>query len=338
MSSPKRRSVTYPVLFSAALLTISLTGFLSNLHFTVRFADVTPGLRFRSDPDSLFVRSATVFETTSGESTPTKLAQAMSFLSTRYGLTAACPPVPVVDIPNSNFFTGNIVLVNGAWAFYRTEDLNGGPCPATNLDPRTPALFMETIRQSGDFEVEMSVSGIPILWTPDWSTVQVLMLPFKDHLVVGGTYAAEHGFYELNEINPADLTSPFDDVLLGTMVLDWGWFKRNIAFESIEPNTTTPSGAKRQTLLLNSSLFGTGIFDVSFSAFATDWAPDPELTGNPQIGVPRNPILTPRHINFRYVGTATFPFDPATYVHATCHNDFSNPNFLQICPPNVPQD
>jgi hypothetical protein len=320
------------------MLIMPFSGLLSNTHFTVRFDDETPGLRFRNDPDSLFVRSATVFEEETGQSTATVLNEAMSFLSTRYGLQAACPPVPVVDVNKSNFLTGQIVMAAGAWGFYRAVDLAGGPCPATNLDPRQPVLFMETIRQQGDYDVDMEIRNIPLLWTPDVTIVQVLILPFKTNTMLGGTFAAEHGDYTLEEIFPADLTTPFDDVLYGTMVLDWGMFRHKVGFRALEPNTTTPSGAKRQTLLLQSSLFGTGVYDVAYSAFAIAWAEDPELTGNPVIGVPRNPILTPSVINFRYTGTATFPYDPATGVHATCTNDFSNPSHLRICPDNVPQN
>jgi len=336
MSNHTRRNAKVPILLGVMLL-FPLGGTLSNLHFSVRFDDETPGLRFRSDPGSHFTRSATAFETETGRSTATILADAVDYLDDRYGITAACPPVPAVDLNNSDFINGIIVMVDGAWGIYRSEDLMGGPCPTTTLDPRTPALYLETIRQEADYDVDMEINGLPLLWTPDVSIIQVLVLPIKDGIELGGTWADEHGSYELTELNPAVLTDPYDDVIFGVMKLDWGFFRHQIEFESLEPNTTTPMGAKRQTLLLTSSLFGTGVYDAAYSAFATSWAEDPELTGNPVLGIPRNPYLVPKTINFRYVGTATFPYDPATSVHSICTNDFSNPSHLKICPENVPQ-
>jgi hypothetical protein len=336
MSKEKRRNKSMPVMLGVMLF-LPISGMLSNLHFTVRFDDETPGLRFRDEPGSHFERSATMFEQETGRSTATVLADSVDFLATRYGLVAACPPVPAVDLTNSDFINGNIVMVDGAWGIYRTEDLAGGPCPTTTLDPRSPALYLETIRQKADYDLDMQINGLPILWTPDVSIVQVLVLPILDGLELGGTWADEHGYYELTELNPAVLTDPYDDVIFGVMVLDWGFFEHQIELESLEPNTTTPAGAKRQTLLMTSSLFGTGVYDVALSAFATEWDEDPEATGNPAIGIPRNPYLTPSRINLRYVGTATFPFDPATSAHALCTNDFSDPMHLEICPENVPQ-
>ncbi len=336
MSNEKSRDVRLPAMLGI-MLALPFSGALSDLHFTVRFDDETPGLRFRDDPDSLFVRSATIFEEETGRSTATVLGDAVEFLATRYGIEAACPPVPAVDFNRSDFINGNIVMVDGAWGIYRAEDLNGGPCPTTTLDPRVPGLYLETIRQKADFDVDMELAGIPLLWTPDVTLVQVLVLPIDAAVELGGTWADEHGGYALTALNPALLTDPYDDFIFGVMVLDWGIYEHQIEFASLEPNTTTPSGAKRQTLVLNSDLFGTGIYDVSLSAFATEWAEDPELTGNPVLGIPRNPYLTPSRINFRYVGTATFPFDPATSAHSTCTNDFSDPARLRICPENAPQ-
>jgi hypothetical protein len=321
------------------MLAIPLTGLLSDVHMTVRFNDETPGLRFRDDPESLFVRKATAFEEEAGQSTAQVLADAMEWLGTRYGVEAACPATPVVDVFNSDFttFPPTILFTNGAWAFYTEADLEGGPCPQTTLDPRQPTFYMETIRQQGDFDVDLQIAGVPVLWTPDVTIVQVLVLPNKPGIALGGTYAEEHGDYVLNPLNPADLTAAYDDFIYGTMVLDWGILTRKIHVESIEPNTTTPAGTKRMTLLLDSDTFGTGLYEANYAAFAIEWDADPELTGNAALGVPRNPILTPSRIHFHYTGTATFPFDPATYVHATCTNDFSDPSNLRVCPPGVPQ-
>jgi hypothetical protein len=321
------------------MLAFPFAGALSNVHLTVRFDDETPGLRFRDDPESLFVRDATVFEDEAGQDTAQVLADAMAWLGTRYGVEAACPATPVVDVFNSDFttFPPTVLFTNGAWAFYTEADLAGGACPQTTLDPRQPTFYMETIRQQGDFDVDLEVGGIPVLFSPDATIVQVLVLPNKPGIALGGTYADAYGDYVLNPLNPADLLTPYDDFIYGTMVLDWGFFTQKIHVESIEPDTVTPAGGKRMTLQLESDTFGTGLYEATYAAYALEWDADPELTGNAALGVPRNPILTPSRINFHYVGTATFPFDPATYVHSVCTNDFSDPNNLRICPTGVPQ-
>jgi hypothetical protein len=323
----------------SVMLAVPLIGSLSDVNLTVRFNDETPGLRFRDDPDSLFVRSATVFEDDAGQSTPDVLADAMAWLGTRYGVEAACPATPVVDVFNSDFTTvpPTILFTNGAWAFYTEADLEGGACPQTSLDPRQPTFYMETIRQEGDFDVDIAIGGLPLLWGPDVSIIQVLVLPNKPGIELGGTYVAEHGAYTLNALNPADLLTPYDDFIYGTMVLDWGLFTQNIHVESLEPDTVRPMGEKNMTLLLESDTYGTGLYEASYAAFALEWDADPELTGNAALGIPRNPILTPSRINFHYTGTATFPFDPASFTHATCTNDFSDPNNLRVCPAGVPQ-
>ncbi|MCA9576627.1 MAG: hypothetical protein R3B40_12480 [Polyangiales bacterium] len=278
----------------------------------------------------------TVFEEVAGQDTPTILGETVQFLAERYGVIAACAPVPVIDINNSDFITGNFVLADGAFALYTADDLAGGPCPQTNLDPRQPSFYLETIEQSGDFEVSLSARGIPLPIHSDVTLVQVLILPAKSGLVLGGTYAADHGPYELIPLDPSDLTVPYDDLLYGTMVVDWRARRTLIHFESLEPNTTTPAGGKRQTMLLESPLFGTGVYEATYRAMARSWAEDPELTGNPVIGVPRNPILTPRRVDFRYHGAARFPYVPETGVHAPCESDFSDPAHLEICPSSAP--
>lgn len=333
MLTPARIKALTGLALVTALSAGAITG---ETRLTIDFSGDVAGLRYRQDPDSLFRRSATVFEEVAGQSTPAILGETLQYLDERFGVVAACPPVPVIDINRSDFLTGNFVLADGAFALYTADDLAGGPCPQTNLDPRLPSFYLETIAQTGDYEVALRVRGIPLPIQTDVTLVQVLILPAKDGLVVGGTYAEDHGPYELQELDPSDLTVPFDDLLYGTMVLDWRFREHLIHFESLEPNTTTPAGGKRQTLLMNSSIFGTGVYEVAFRAMAREWAEDPELTGNPVIGIPRNPILTPRRIDFRYHGAARFPYAPETGVHAPCESDFSDPLRLEICPATAP--
>ncbi|MBC7170896.1 MAG: hypothetical protein H5U40_00625, partial [Polyangiaceae bacterium] len=204
MSTVHRARKGFPLMLGAMLF-MPLSGQLSNAHFTLRFDDETPGLRFRDDPDSLFARSGTMFEQETGRSTATVLANSLEFLEERYGIDAACPPVPAVDLNRSDFMNGNIVMVDGAWGVYRAEDLAGGPCPTTTLDPRAPAVYLETIRQEADFDVDMEINGLPLLWTPDVTIVQVLVLPIKD-ITVGGSWGEQHGEYQLTKLNPALLT------------------------------------------------------------------------------------------------------------------------------------
>jgi len=311
--------------------------FRSDIRIGVSFQGETPGLRFRSDPDSLFVRSATIFESRLGMNTSEVLGSTGEYLEERFGITSSCAPIPVVDVFRSNFLTGDIRLTDGAWALYTDADLAGGPCPTTTLEPRQPSYYMETILQRGDYRVDLELGGFRLPVEPDVELVQVLVLPAKAGLVAGGTFAAEHGAYELHAIAPADLTVPFDDMIFGYMKLDFGHGVREIVhFESLEPDTTSPSGYKSQTLLLESSTFGTGIYAADYAAMATSWAPDPELTGNPVLGIPRNPMLTPRRVNFRYQGRALFPYEPSHGVHAPCVDDFSDPLNLKICPASVP--
>jgi hypothetical protein len=159
----------------------------------------------------------------------------------------------------------------------------------------------------------------------------VLVLPGKPGLELGGTYAAEHGSYTLVPITPADLTVPYDDIIYGYMRLSWGSLREDIQIESIEPNGTTAAGYKTQTLLLSSPTFGTGVYVADYAAMAVSWAPDPELIGNAGIGLPANPILTPRRVNFRYQGRARFPYAPSQGVHAPCVADATH-----FCPPSLP--
>jgi hypothetical protein len=319
---------------ASLLLSLPLLGshFASDARVSVSFQGEVPGLRFRNDPGSLFVRSSTNFETQLGQSTPAALAGTVEYLEERFGIETSCPVVPVVDVFRSNFLTGNIVMADGAWAFYTDADLAGGPCPVTTLEPRQPSFYLETILQRGTYTVDVELGGLHFPISPSAKIVQVLILPSKSGIVVGGTYAAEHGAYTLVPISPADLTVPFDDMIYGTMRLDWGHFREDIALESLEPNTTSPAGNKSQTLLLSSPRFGTGIYVADYSASAVSWAADPELTGNPVLGIPRNPILTPRRVNFRYQGRALFPYEPASGVHVACVSDFSNPANLKVCP------
>lgn len=311
--------------------------FRNDVRLSVSLQDEVPGLRFRSDPDSLFVRSATVFENRLGMNTASVLGDTHEYLEERFGIEASCPPIPVVDVFNSDFLTGDIRLTDGAWALYTDSDLAGGPCPTTTLEPRQPSFYLETILQRGDYRVDLELGGFRLPIEPDVELVQVLVLPAKPGLVVAGTFAAEHGSYELAPIAPADLTVPFDDLVFGYMRVDFGHGAREVIhFESLEPDTTSPSGYKAQTLLLESPTFGTGIYSADYAAMATSWAPDPELTGNPVLGIPRNPILTPRRVNFRYQGRALFPYAPESGVHSPCVDDFSDPANLRICPASVP--
>jgi hypothetical protein len=300
------------------LLSLPLLGshLASNVRVSVSFQGEVPGLRYRNDPGSLFIRSSTNFETQLGQSTPAALAGTVEYLEERFGIETTCPVVPVIDVFRSDFLTGNIVMADGAWAFYTADDLAGGPCPTTNLDPRQPSFYLETILQRGSYTVDLSVGPLHLPISPSAKIVQVLVLPAKPGLVVGGTYAAEHGAYTLVPISPADLTVPFDDMIFGTMRLEWGGFREDIALESLEPNTTSPAGHKSQTLLLDSPRFGTGVYVADYSAMA--------------------PYLTPRRVNFRYQGSALFPFNPATDVHAHCVSDFSDPANLKICPDSAP--
>lgn len=311
--------------------------FRSDIRLGVSFQGEVPGLRFRSDADSLFQRSATVFESRLGMNTGEVLGDTGEYLEERFGVEASCAPIPVVDVFRSNFLTGDIRLTDGAWALYTDADLAGGPCPTTTLEPRQPSYYLETIRQRGDYRVDLEFGGFALPIEPDVELIQVLVLPAKPGLVVGGTFAAEHGAYTLNAISPADLTVPFDDMIFGYMRVDFGRGVREIIhFESLEPDTTSPSGYKAQTLLLESPTFGTGIYSADYAAMAVSWAPDPELTGNAVLGIPRNPILTPRRVNFRYQGRANFPYVPAHGAHSVCVSDFSDPANLKICPNDVP--
>lgn len=331
-----------PARKSAALVgtALALPLFLGHqggpIRFSIDFQGEVPGLRYRNEPGSLFKRSATAFETELGMSTAAELQGAVNYLATRYGIQAACPPMPMVDVFRSDFMTGNIVMTDGAWAIYTEQDLGGMGCPQSSLDPRQPTFYFETIVQKGDFHVDMSVGEIAVPVHPDVKLVQVLMLPARAGIQLGGTYAAEHGPYELVPIQPADLTEPYDDLLYGEMRFSWGRFHETVHFESIEPNTTTPMGGKRMTFGLSHPRFGTGIYEATYNAYATSWGPDPELTGNAALGIPRNPILTPRTINFRYTAAGRFPHSPSYNVHSPCTNDFSNPANLAICPPDVP--
>lgn len=323
---------------TGVFLTIPFAGFLANtdVRLGVSYQGEVPGLRFRDDPASLFKRSATVFETELGKSTQTVLGEATEYLEERFGVESPCPLVPVVDVFRSDFLTGNIVLTDGAWALYTADDLAGGPCPVTTLEPRQPSFYLETILQRGNYRVDLEIGPVRLPVEPQVKIVQVLVLPAKPNLVVGGTYAAEHGAYTLVPIDPSDLTVPFDDLIYGYMRLSWGNLRETIQIESLEPNHTSPSGYKAQTLLFASPTFGTGIYVADYAAMATSWAPDPELTGNPVLGIPRNPILTPRRVNFRYQGRARFPYDPGDGVHAPCVSDFSDPANLKICPSTLP--
>lgn len=308
----------------------------SDVRLGVSFQGEVPGLRYRNDPDSLFVRSAHNFETQVGQSTPAMLAETTEYLEERFGFTTHCPLVPVVDVFRSDFATGHVVMTDGAWAMYTDADLAGGPCPVTTLEPRQPSFYLETILQRGSYRVDLALGVLRLPIEPSVKIVQALVLPAKAGLVTGGTFAAEHGAYELVPLNPADLTEPFDDLIYGTMRLDWGRFHEDIHVESLEPDTTSPSGYKAQTLLMQSHTFGTGIYQADYAAMAVSWAADPELTGNPLLGIPRNPILTPRRVYFRYQGQAVFPYSPAHGVHAPCVSDFGDPSNLRICPSDVP--
>jgi len=309
-----------------------------SVRMSIRLADEVPGLRYRDDPDSLFRRSATVFEDELGMSTEDELSGAVAFLADRFGIVAACPLMPVLDIAHSDFLSGNIVFTDGAHALYVEEDLAGGPCPASPFDPRQPSFYLETISQKGDYTVDLAIDSFHLPVAPSATFVQVLVLPVKTGLALGGSYFEDHGPYELIPLAPADLTEPYDDILYGELRLSWfgGFFSETVHFESLEPNTTTPAGGKRNTFRLESDAWGTGFYEATYRAMATEWAEDPELTGNPVLGIPRNPILTPRYVNFRYEGTGDFPFDPATFAHAPCQSDFSDPNHLEICPPGIP--
>jgi hypothetical protein len=324
---------------AGVFLTVPFAGSLfssSDVRLSVSYQGEVPGLRFRNDAGSLFKRSKTIFETELGRSTPTVLNETTEFLEERYGIETTCPLVPVVDVFRSDFLTGNIVMTDGAWALYTAEDLAGGPCPETTLEPRQPSFYLETILQRGPFRADLEVGQIHVPFEPAVKIVQVLVLPAKPGLELGGTYAVEHGAYTLVPLSPADLTVPYDDILYGYMRLSWGSLREDIQIESLEPNTTSPAGYKSQTLLFASPTFGTGVYVADYAAMATSWAADPELTGNPVLGIPRNPILTPRRVNFRYQGRARFPYVPSHGVHAPCVSDFSDPANLKICPADVP--
>jgi hypothetical protein len=325
---------------TGVFLTIPFAGNLfanTDVRLGVSYQGEVPGLRFRNEPGSLFKRSATIFETELGRDTATVLGDTTEFLEERFGIETTCPLVPVVDVFRSDFLTGNIVITDGAWALYTAADLEGGPCPATTLEPRQPSFYLETILQRGTYRVDLEVAQIRLPFEPNVKIVQVLVLPAKPGIELGGTYAAEHGSYTLVPISPADLTVPFDDILFGYMRLSWGnSLREDIQIESIEPNSTSPAGYKSQTLLFSSPTFGTGIYVADYAAMAVSWDADPELTGNPVLGIPRNPILTPRRVNFRYQGRARFPYTPSVGVHAPCVSDFSDPANLRICPPTLP--
>lgn len=320
------------------LLSLPILGshLANDVRISVSYQGEVPGLRFRSDPDSLFVRSATNFETQLGQSTPAQLNGAVEFLDERYGIETTCPLVPVVDVFHSDFLTGNIVMTDGAWALYTASDLAGGPCPVTTLEPRQPSFYLETILQRGNYTVDVDVGRLSLPLEPRAKIVQVLILPAKPGIVVGGTFAVEHGPYTLKAINPADLTTPFDDLIYGTLRVEWAGLREDIAIESLEPDTTSPAGYKSQTLLMQSPRLGTGVYVVDYAASAVSWASDPEIIGNPVLGIPRNPILTPRRVNFRYQGRALFPYQPSRDVNAPCVSDFSDPANLKICPADVP--
>jgi hypothetical protein len=324
---------------TGVFLTIPLVGVFAHTdtRLSVSFQGEVPGLRFRNDPGSLFKRSATNFETELGRSTATVLADTTEYLEERFGIETTCPLVPVVDVFHSDFLTGHIVMTDGAWALYTAEDLAGGPCPVTTLEPRQPSFYLETILQRGNYRVDLEIASIRVPVEPQVKIVQVLVLPSKPGIELGGTYAAEHGDYTLVPINPADLTTPFDDIIFGYMRLSWGGSVReDIHVESLEPNHTSPAGYKAQTLLFQSPTFGTGIYVADYAAMAVSWAADPEIIGNPVLGIPRNPILTPRRVNFRYQGRARFPYNPSHGVHSPCVSDFSDPSNLKICPSTLP--
>lgn len=344
--------MSLPAVLSSGWAKLAVTGVLLTLPFAggyltnadvrvgVSFQGEVPGLRFRSAPGSLFKRAANVFETELGKSTPTVLGETMEFLEERYGIESTCAPTPVIDVFRSDFLTGNFVLTDGAWALFTPADLEGRPCPVHTLDPvlegRQPSFYLETILQRGNYRVDLEVGAVHFPLEPQVKIVQVLVLPAKPGLELGGTYVAEHGPYTLVPLNAADLTVPFDDLIYGYMRLSWGSLREDVQLESLEPNTTSPAGYKSQTLLLQSPVFGTGIYVADYAAMAVSWAPDPELTGNPQIGLPRNPILTPLRVNFRYQGRARFGYVPSRGVHAPCVSDFSDPSNLKICPNDVP--
>ena len=144
----------------------------------------------------------------------------------RYGIEAACAPIRVTDVFNSNFLTGDIRLTDGAWAIYRTEDLQGGPCPTTTLEPRQPGLYLETITQKGDFFVQMSVGDFRVPIQPQVKLVQAVIFANKPGIALGGTYAAAYGPRELLPIFPADLQESFDQLIYGEMRFSWAGHAR----------------------------------------------------------------------------------------------------------------
>ena len=334
LNKGRKRSRGLAVLGLALVFPLFFGRSTNDVRFSIDFQGEVPGLRYRNDPGSLFKRSATAFETELGMSTANEISGAVAFLASRYGIQAACAPVRVVDVFNSNFLTGDIRLTDGAWAIYTAADLAGGPCPTTTLEPRQPSLYLETIIQKGDFFVQMSVGDIRVPIQPQVKLVQALIFANKPGIVLGGTFAAEHGAYDARS-HPARRPPralrrhPLrrDALQLGRPERDRPLRVARALHDVAGRCLSTRSSRSRIRVSARASTRRTT------RVTRPRGVPDPELTGNAVLGIPRNPILTPRTINFLYTGVGRFPHSPALDRHVNCVNDFSDPNNLKVCPP-----